>query len=84
MADTDVETFAFDANETITAATGVLTRLDTNDDESDLITNTDVAGEIAELTVEGLTRGVTYELAVTFENAAARAWTRTLILDCVA
>ncbi len=84
MADTDVETFAFDAGEAITAATGVLTRLDTNEAVDDLITNIDVATPVASLTIAGLTRGITYELTVTFENSTGRKWTRTLVIECVA
>ena len=84
MADTDVETFAFDAGQAITADTAaVLTRLNTGEAVNDLIANTDVEGEVASVTVAGLTRGVTYELAVTLVNAAGRRWTKTLVLECV-
>jgi hypothetical protein len=84
MADTDIETFGFDAGEPIEDATGTLTRLDTMESVDELIVNTDIVDEIAALTISGLTRGIVYELAVTFQNPTGRRWTRTLVIPCVA
>lgn len=84
MADTDRESIAFDAGSAITTATPVLTRIDTNAVVVGPVESSGVAGNIATVVVSGLTRGVAYELAVTFLNAAGRKWTRTLILDVVA
>lgn len=84
VAAADVETFAFDAGEAITGATATLTLLGAMDDATALITNTEVATPTVDVTVAGLTRGGTYELAVVMENAAGRAWTRTLTIRCVA
>jgi hypothetical protein len=94
MADTDRETFAFDAQSPITAASVVLTRLDTMDVVGGPVTNggpasgpiesVSINGTVVNVTVSGLTRTVTYELAVTFTGADGRRWTRTLDLACVA
>lgn len=79
----DVETIAFDAGEAITDAMATVGDLDVATPDT-LIT--DVAPEPtgANVTVSGFVRGHTYELAVTFERADGRRWTRTLIVECVA
>lgn len=84
MADTDRESFAFDAKEAITGATAVLTRLDTMAAVPASIESVTVATPLATVVVSGLIRGITYELAVTFTRSDGRRWSRTLILECVA
>lgn len=84
MADTDRESFAFDAEGPITGATVVMTDLGSGVAVTAPIEAESHAGQIQTVVVSGLTRGVDYELAVTFENSAGRKWTRTLTIACVA
>lgn len=84
MADTDRESFAFDAGEAIVDATAVLTRLDTLATVPTSVESVIVATPLATVTVSGLIRGLTYELAVTMERSDGRKWTKTLVLDVVA
>lgn len=85
MADGDKQAFAFDAEEAITGATAELIRLDTRQ-EAGTVEGPEIGGNVATVTVSELTRGVVYELSVTFTAAASgnRRWTRTLVLPCVA
>ena len=84
MADTDRQGLQFDAGEELSTATASLTNLETGTEAPILVTDDDFDLGIATVVVENLTRGVTYELAVTFERADGRAWTRTLVIECVA
>lgn len=94
MADTDRETFGFDAQTPVVGASAVVTRLDTMEvaggpvtvggAASGVVEAVSLSNNVVDVRIAGLTRGVTYELAVTFETAAGRRWTRTLVLECVA
>jgi hypothetical protein len=92
MADTDKETIGFDAQEAIASAAATLRDLNQG---IDLATRTtgqtaqpapieavSLAGNVVSVTVFGLTRGTDYELAVTFQTAGGRKWTRTRIIEC--
>lgn len=84
MGSGDTEAFGFDAEEPIAAATATLRRLDTLA-EAGTVGEPAIAGTIATVTVGGLTRGIVYELTVTFEAAAtSRVWSRVLVIPCVA
>ena len=60
-------------------------RLDTGDlltmEAAPTVTTED---EGATVLLNGLRRGVDYELAITFTNEAGTVWTRTLFVECVA
>jgi hypothetical protein len=86
MADTDRIAFTFDAGETITNATSQLLQLPGLSSAAASIESTTVNGTHDGVTVvvKNLTRGATYELAVTFIRAGLTTWTRTLNLECVA
>lgn len=82
LAAADTTILSFDAGEAIDTATAALRRLDTGDAiTGDAAPEVNLSGTLALVTVSGLTRGIVYELAVTFNDGA---WTRTLVLDCVA
>ncbi len=93
VADNDREALAFDAGEAVTLASAILRDL-TAGTEVGPITSAQaatvaplevvtLAGNIATVTVSGLTRGSIYEVGVTFTSAAGLRWTRTLIVECV-
>lgn len=85
VADTDVTTFAFDAEQAITGASAILMRLDRPDEDvSAAIVNEAVATPEFSVTLANLTRGLKYELSLVFVNSAGRLWTRTLTLHVVA
>ncbi len=85
----DRETIPFPAGEALIGITADLTVLDSGESADALIAAatlgmTEIGNDTALVTVAGLTRGVVYELAVTFENAAGRKWSQTLVIPCVA
>lgn len=82
LAEGDVETFAFDAQEAIASATVALVRIDTFAAAGSV--SVDLSGTVVRPTVSGLTNGVVYQLRVRFKTAANREWTRTLGIPCVA
>lgn len=93
IADNDREALAFDAGESVILASAALRDLTTGS-EVGPITSADVAtvaplesvtlaGNIATVTISGLTRGGTYECGVTFSSASGLRWTRTLVIECV-
>ena len=86
VADTDRMALVFSAGEAITDGTATLAIINPYEDVSDLIVSTTVDTDADAITVvvAGLTRGVAYELAVVFERADTTAWTRLLVLQCVA
>ncbi len=86
VADTDRTALVFTAGEAITGATSILAILPAATATTGLIESTTVntVANTATIVVSGLTRGVTYELAVTFIRADTTKWTRTLALPCVA
>lgn len=80
------ERLRFDAGETITTGEAALQPLDVYGaaDGSPVALSAAVATPYVDVTVEDLERGTNYEVSVTFTNADARVWTRTLIVRCVA
>ena len=87
FADTDRAALTFTAGEAIASATADLVILPTSTSAADLISGpitVDLVANTATVIVSGMTRGVTYELAVTFVRSDTTSWTRTLILLCVA
>lgn len=84
MADTDRRGLTFDAGEAITGATAELTALATMTVTTGAVESVSISGTTATVTVSNLTRGETYELAVTFLRADGTRWTRTLVVLCVA
>ena len=82
MGSNDTESFAFDAGEAITGAEAELVDRLTRQAAGTVSVST--AGEVADVTVSGLTFGNVYELVVTFTNADGVSWSRTLVLECVA
>jgi hypothetical protein len=84
MADTDRVAFVFDAGETITTASAALVVLPAATAASGPTVTTAIAATGCTVTVAGLTRGVTYELDVTFTRANSTKWTRVLAIECVA
>ncbi|MDQ3223267.1 MAG: hypothetical protein M3Q75_07340 [Gemmatimonadota bacterium] len=84
MADTDRRAFVWNALEAVTTATASLTRLDTKVSVSGPIETVTSAGNVVTVTVSALTRGLVYELAVTFTAQDGLRWTSTLVIECVA
>lgn len=84
LADTDRVALAFAAGQPITTATASLLELPSLAPITGVVESTTVGAEDATIIVSGMTRGVTYELAVTFSRADDTRWTRTLIIECVA
>ena len=85
VADTDRTALVFTAGEAITGATSILAILPAATATTGLIESTtvDIVANTATIVVSGLTRGVTYELSVTFIRADLTRWTKTLVLVCV-
>ncbi|MDQ3541712.1 MAG: hypothetical protein M3440_13610, partial [Chloroflexota bacterium] len=94
VADNDREALAFDAGEAVTLASAILRDLTAGTDIGSTssswvsllnppLESVTLAGNIATVTVSGLTRGSTYEVGLTFTSAAGLRWTRTLIVECV-
>lgn len=78
-------TIVFDAGESITAVSVTATRLD----DGAIVTATVIASAVvnidaANVTITGLVRHKTYEVAVHFTTATGRRWTRTLVIPVVA
>lgn len=86
VADTDRTALTFTAAEAITGATSILAILPAGTATTGLIEGptVDTVANTATVVVSGLTRGVTYELSVTFTRSDLTRWTKTLILICVA
>lgn len=94
MAAGDRETFQFDAGDVVVGVTAQVRDLGTGQlaggpvangqPANGVIAAVTLSGQIASVTVENLTTGSVYQLAVRFQRADGRRWTRTLILECVA
>jgi UDP-N-acetylglucosamine enolpyruvyl transferase len=84
MADTDRVVFTFDAREAISSVTAALVIMPAATSATGTTVTTTATAEGATVLVAGLTRGVSYELDVTFTRADGTKWTRTLGIDCVA
>jgi len=86
VADTDRTALTFTSPDAITAATSVLAILPAGTATTGLIETTTVntVAKTATVVVSGFTRGVTYELSVTFTRPDLTRWTNTLVLICVA
>ena len=85
IARADRVALAFDAQEAVTSASATVRRRGRETDVAGVVEAVNLVGTVATVTVVGtpLERGGTYELAVTFTDAANRRWTRTLDLVCV-
>jgi hypothetical protein len=87
IGNTSVEQFVFDAEQAVTACTAVLTEIGSGTVIT-LGVSVVLATPLATVTINaptaGLTRGKTYELEITWTNAAGRKWPRTLVLVVVA
>ncbi|MGI8403713.1 MAG: hypothetical protein ACR2OE_02890 [Thermomicrobiales bacterium] len=84
MADTDRVALAFAAGQAITTATASIVELPALAPVAGIVESTTVGAEAATIVVSNMTRGKTYELAVTFGRADNTRWTRTLVIECVA
>jgi len=86
VADTDRTALTFTAGEAITEATAILALLPAGTATTGMIESTtvDTVANTATVVVSGMTRGVTYELSVTFTRSDLTRWTRILNLLCVA
>lgn len=76
----DNEFLGFDAMEAIALVSATLRNMRTFEVVS---TPATILGTVATAQITGLVRGDSYELSVTFTNAALRKWTRTLLVRCV-
>ncbi len=84
MADTDRRAFAFNAQEAVVSATASLTNLTTKVAVVGPVESVTTVGNIVTVTISALTRGLVYELALTFTAQDGLRWTSTLVIECVA
>jgi len=86
VADTERPALTFTSPDAITTATSDLVILPAATATTGLIETTTVntVAKTATVVVSGFTRGVTYELSVTFTRPDLTRWTNTLVLICVA
>lgn len=84
VAAADRRALRFEAGEAITGASAAAVDLATGEDAEAIVEDVSTDADGATVTVSGLTRAHTYDLAVTFTRADTTSWTRTLALRCVA